>query len=87
MKIRNLNLSGKILIIEDGRAKIQTGTAQIEAELRELEKVSFHEEQESNKRLDIFSVTNKKAIENYKEEYPSKKLDIRGMRVDEALPG
>ncbi|WP_141266322.1 endonuclease MutS2 [Thermodesulfovibrio sp. Kuro-1] len=86
VKIRNLNLSGKILIIEDGRAKIQTDTAQIEAELRELEKVSFHEEQESNKRLDIFSVTNKKAIENYKEEYPSKKLDIRGMRVDEAIP-
>jgi len=86
VKIRNLNLSGKILIIEDGRAKIQTDTAQIEAELREFEKVSFHAEQESNKRFDIFSVTNKKTIENYKEEYPSKKLDIRGMRVDEALP-
>lgn len=84
VKIRNLNLSGKLLIIEDGRARIQTDTAQIEVELDKLEKASFNDHKE-NKSFESLIITNKKAIEKCEKEYPTKKLDLRGMRVDEAI--
>lgn len=80
IKIRNLNLTGKVLTIEDGRARIQTDTAQIEVELREIEKVSNI----NDKKVESLVFPNKKAFE--KEEDSYRRLDIRGMRVDEAIP-
>ena len=76
VKIRNLNIVGKVISIEDGRAKIQTDKIQIEAELRELEKYSTSDTAQSL----IYYKPEKN------EEFLMKKIDVRGMRVDEAIP-
>lgn len=76
VKIRNLNLTGKVINIEDGRAKIQTDKMQIDTELSELEKYSLSDTTQSF----IYY----KPIKN-NEESLMKKIDIRGMRVDEAI--
>lgn len=81
VKIKPLNLSGKVLTIEEGRAKIQTDTVQIEAGIEELEKSMSQEEA---KRGDIS--TKKVYTKGNTEEDVLRKLDIRGMRVDEAIP-
>lgn len=84
VKIKNLNLSGKVLTIEDGRAKIQTDSIQIETEISELEKVLSPNMHEKTKSFGQFVLTSEGSSPKY-EEFLSEKLDIRGMRVDEAL--
>lgn len=82
VKIKNLNLLGKVLSIEDGRVKVQTETVQIEAGLREIEKISdFNASRNSKSNFFIAKDMVKEIIDDY-----SKRLDIRGMRVDEAIP-
>ncbi len=80
VKIKTLNLSGKVLTIEEGRAKIQTDTVQIEAGIEELEK-SMSQDEAKREEISIRKVFNKRNIEDD----VLRKLDIRGMRVDEAL--
>ncbi|MCX8034254.1 MAG: endonuclease MutS2 [Thermodesulfovibrio sp.] len=80
VKIRSLNLSGRVLKVEERRAKIQTDTAQIETTLEELEKIANIDEAKQGV---IFA--NKVFTKVNKEDYTFRKLDIRGMRVDEAL--
>jgi len=83
VKINPLNLLGKVLSIEDGRVKIQTETAQIEADISEIEKVSFKEINEAPLSVQTVSFNQKFEVN---EEVQTKKLDIRGLRLDEAIP-
>lgn len=76
VKIDRLNLVGKVIEIENNKAKIQTETATVEVNTHEVEKI---QEKKPSTVKNIYSVT-------YPEEEPVKKLDIRGLRVDEALP-
>lgn len=80
VKIRNLKLSGKVIAIDDGRAKVKTETAQIEVALDEIKRL---EPIDSPKQ--ILSVE-KQLIKEDDTDSISKKLDIRGMKVEEALP-
>ncbi|MEJ5228185.1 endonuclease MutS2 [Thermodesulfovibrio sp.] len=79
VKLRRLKLSGKVLSIEEGRVKIQTEKAQIEASIDEVEKILLDKEQ-------IHKANT--ALSNGKQAdldiYP-RKIDLRGMRVDEAI--
>ncbi len=78
--VKSLNLSGKVIALDDGRAKVKTDTAQLEVSLEELKKL---EHIESSKQ--ILSVKKQLTNENDSESI-NKRLDIRGMRVDEAIP-
>jgi DNA mismatch repair protein MutS2 len=80
VRVKTLNISGKVLTIKDSRAKIQTDKGQIEAKIENLEKISSQQEAEKkySNRKDFTKESDKG--------YISKKLDIRGMRTDEALP-
>jgi len=77
VKIRTLNLYGKVLSIEDERAKIQTDTAQIEANIRDLDKLKAEHIEEKQSKIKYPEKTDGLIIQ---------KLDIRGLRVDEAIP-
>ncbi len=79
--IKNLNLSGKVISIDEGRAKIKTDTLQIEATLDELEKIELRE-----KNTEQLLSTNRQLTKENNIDFINKKLDIRGMRVDEAIP-
>lgn len=81
VKLRKLNLSGKVLSIEEDRVKVQTDKAQIEAGIDEVEKLITIQE-ESQKITYHF---NSPSEENIYFTY-HRKLDLRGMRVDEAIP-
>ncbi|GAB6183365.1 endonuclease MutS2 [Thermodesulfovibrio hydrogeniphilus] len=81
VKVKSLNLKGKVISIEDKKVKIQTETAQIEAKIEDVEKIAGVSECESVREkgmsLHAPSHTLTPALH---------KLDIRGMRVDEAIP-
>ena len=77
VKIRTLNLYGKVLSIEDERAKIQTDTAQIEADIKDLDKLEAEHAEEKQGKIKYPEKTDELIIQ---------KLDIRGLRVDEAIP-
>lgn len=78
VKIRSLNLSGKVLDIDNERARIQTDTVQIEAKINDLEKMQFWQNKE--RKINIITHPERDG------EATQKKLDIRGLRVDEAIP-
>jgi len=73
VRIKTLGLAGKVLTIEDKTVKIQTDNVHVEVRINELEKIEAHEEE------------NQKPPSVQVEEVPTK-LDVRGLRVDEAIP-
>ncbi len=79
VRIGELNLTGKVLSIEGDRAKIQTDTLQVEAKLEELEKIENQRETEGSSNKIFFP---KKESDGCS----LRKLDIRGQRVEEAIP-
>ncbi|WP_297212854.1 MULTISPECIES: endonuclease MutS2 [Thermodesulfovibrio] len=79
VKLRKLKLSGKVLSIEEGRVKIQTEKAQIEASIDEVEKILIDKEQ-THKENTVLSNGKQTDLEIY-----PRKIDLRGMRVDEAI--
>ncbi len=81
VKIKSLNLKGKIISIEDKKVKIQTDTAQIEAKIEDIEK-------SVGVNASVFASGGEKSIYLHAPIHTPAfhKLDIRGMRVDEAIP-
>ncbi len=74
VKVKSLGLTGKVLDIEDKKAKIQADTMHVEAKIDELEKIKIEQKEE------------KSDISFIPVEGVSTKLDIRGLRVDESVP-
>lgn len=74
VKVKTLGLTGKVLDIEDKKAKIQADTMHVEAKIDELEKIKIEQKEEKS---DISFIP----VEDV-----STKLDIRGLRVDESVP-
>lgn len=81
VKLRKLNLSGKVLSIEEDRVRVKTDSIQIEANREDIEKISSGEDTRKiiSSGYEFFS--NEKREDIY-----SRKLDIRGIRVNDAIP-
>ncbi|MCS7202858.1 MAG: endonuclease MutS2 [Thermodesulfovibrio sp.] len=75
VKVGSLNLSGRVLSIEGSKVKIQTDKLQIEADLDELEKIHKDIKTEESFRFEKSEEFEKVDI----------KVDVRGLRVDEAV--
>lgn len=79
VRVKNLNIVGKVIeTSEDGKIKIQTEGAQIEVKATQVEPVK------DNVKREQIKLTKPLREEKLAEEVH--KLDIRGMRVDEAIP-
>lgn len=76
VRIKNLNVVGKLSSVEDRRVKIQTETIQVESDIEDIEIVETVSEVPTQKQI---------KLPDY-EEPITVKLDIRGLRVDEAIP-
>jgi len=74
----NSKLIRESLDIDNERARIQTDTVQIEAKINDLEKMQFWQNKE--RKINIITHPERDG------EATQKKLDIRGLRVDEAIP-
>ncbi|WP_353683799.1 endonuclease MutS2 [Thermodesulfovibrio sp. 3907-1M] len=74
VKVKTLELTGKVAFIEDKKVKIKTDKMFVEAKIEELEKIE-PEQTEEKSNISFIQV-----------EEITTKLDIRGLRVDESVP-
>lgn len=75
VKIRNLNLLGKVIAVENNKVKIQTNKIQVEVDVEEVEKISEDKAVE-----EYFNIQKTDGFEKM-----DQKVDVRGLRVDEAI--
>lgn len=80
VKIRNTKIIGKVISLEQDKIKIQTDNIQVSATMDEIEKIREAGKVEKDITSSIKILSTEEG-----ESFSNRKLDIRGIRVDEAL--